>query len=120
MTEDTPVLDGAVVAELRESVGGDDAFVVELAGAYLAEAPGQLADMETAAKGGDAAAIVRPAHTLKSSSAALGAMRLAALCRKIEFDGREGRVDELVPQVVEARQVWDETVAAMTAAGMVP
>jgi hypothetical protein len=47
-------------------------------------------------------------------------MRLAALCRKIEFDGREGRADELVAQVGEARQVWDETVAAMTAAGMVP
>ena len=39
---------------------------------------------------GDAAAIVRPAHTLKSSSAALGALRLAQIAREIEMAGRAG------------------------------
>ena len=75
------------MAELRESVGGDEAFVKELVGAYLAESPGYLDAIAAAAAGGDAPAMVRPAHTLKSSSAALGAMRLAAVSKRLEFAG---------------------------------
>lgn len=120
MTDDTPLLDHAILSELRESVGGDDAFVVELVGAYLAEGQGHVNDMFAAAAAGDAAAVVRPSHTLKSSSAALGAMRLAAICRAIEASGRDGRAEGLAAQVEEAQQVWEATVEALSAAGLVP
>jgi HPt (histidine-containing phosphotransfer) domain-containing protein len=120
MNEEIALLDQAVVSELRESVGGDNAFVVELVGAYLAEGQDHIDAMLAAAAGGDAAAIVRPSHTLKSSSASLGAMRLAAICRGIEMAGREGRSEGLAAQVSEAQQVWHETVAALKAAGLAP
>jgi HPt (histidine-containing phosphotransfer) domain-containing protein len=116
VNDDAGVLDQAVVAELRESVGGDEAFVRELVAAYLAESPGYLDAMAAAAAAGDAAAAVRPAHTLKSSSAALGAMRLSELSKLIEHAAREGRVDQAA--VDAARTAWTETLSALTAAGM--
>jgi HPt (histidine-containing phosphotransfer) domain-containing protein len=117
MSDELPLLDTAALAELRESVGGDDAFVRELAAAYLAEGPNDLAALAAAAAASDAAGTVRPAHTLKSSSAALGAARLSALCKQVEFAGREGRV--ATPDEVEkVTSTWDATLVALREAGL--
>lgn len=115
---DEPILDEAAIAELRESVGGDTEFVADLVRTYLSEGEAHLEQMSAAAAAGDAGAIVRPAHTLKSSSASVGAARLSRIARDIEVAGREGGTDSLRAAVEEAQQVWDETVAAMRARGM--
>ena len=112
-----PVLDQAVLDELREATGGDEAFIVELVETYIAEGAVNLEGMVAAAEAGDAAAIVRPAHTLKSSSASLGAMRLSAMCRTIEEAGRETRSEGLADAVEQARTAWQETLAAFAALG---
>ncbi len=113
MSDEMPILDDAIIAELRESVGGDDGFVAELAAAYLAEGPEHVRAMEAALARGDVAGAVRPAHTLKSSSAALGAMRVSAIGKAIEHAAREGRTEGLETAVAEASTAWDQTVAAM-------
>src|SRR6185369_15449155 len=113
MTSEPELLDLGVVDELRESVGGDHEFVKELVAAYLAETPSYLEAIAAAAVADDAAAMVRPAHTLKSSSAAIGAMRLSAVSKELEFAAREGRVDQAA--VDEAKSLWPETVAALGA-----
>ena len=118
MADEAPVLDRAVIAELRESVGDDDEFITDLAATYLAESAEHLAVMDAAATAGDAAAIVRPAHTLKSSSAALGALRLSAIARDIEMAGRAGNAADLTARVADARAVWDATLSEMAAAGL--
>ena len=117
-TDDAPILDHGVVAELRESTGGDDDFVRELVETYVSEATGYLDAMAAAADATDAGAIVRPAHTLTSSSATLGAMRLAGIARTIEEAGREGRTDELAADVERAHTAWTATLAALIAAGL--
>jgi HPt (histidine-containing phosphotransfer) domain-containing protein len=118
VTSDLPIIDTAVVDELRESVGGDQAFVADLAVTYLDEGDGHISQVEEALARGDIAGMVRPAHTLKSSSAALGAARLSALSREIEHAAREGRTDGLATAVGDARAAWNETVAAMRAMGL--
>ena len=118
MADLAPVLDQSVLDELRESVGDDDAFIADLVATYLGESADHLAAMDAAAAAGDAAAIVRPAHTLKSSSAALGAMRLSVIARDIEIAGRAGNTADLPARVAEARAAWDETVREMRAAGL--
>jgi HPt (histidine-containing phosphotransfer) domain-containing protein len=117
--DDLPLLDDAVLAELRASTGEDDAFVRELVETYVSEASVYLEAMTAAAADADATAIIRPAHTLKSSSATLGAMRLAAISRGIQEAGRAGRADGLAADVARARSTWDETLAALTAAGLI-
>lgn len=120
MTEDVPLLDHGVVAELRQSTGDDEAFVLELIGDYIAEATGQLDGMAAAIATGDVAGIVRAAHTLKSTSASVGAMRLAGICRSLEEAGRDNRVDGLVDQIHEARAAWVATLDAFRVAGLTP
>ncbi len=118
MTDAVPVLDSAVLDELRDSVGGDDEFIADLVATYVSEGGEHLAAMEAAAAAGDAGAVVRPAHTLKSSSAALGAMRLTEIAREIEIAGRSGDASGLAERVADARAAWDDTLRAMADAGL--
>jgi HPt (histidine-containing phosphotransfer) domain-containing protein len=118
MTDETPVLDQSVLDELRDSVGGDQSFIADLAATYLAESPDHLDAMQAAVSAADPAAIIRPAHTLKSSSASLGAMRLSHIAREIEFAGRNGETSGLEERVSAAREAWAQTVAAMKQSGV--
>ena len=108
-------IDPAGFAALRELAGGDEAFVAELIDAYLADAPAQLAAARAAVDAGDAAALVRPAHTLKGNSANVGAARLVELCRALEELGRSGSLDGADAQLGEAAAEYerarDELVA---------
>src|SRR3989442_14533817 len=61
---------------------------------YLNTAPQLLQSMQVAVARNDAAALRRAAHTLKSSSASLGALALAALCKGLESLGRTDRITE--------------------------
>src|SRR4051794_29951812 len=115
---DEMILDPSVLAELRESVGGDDEFIADLITTYVNEGNDHLSAIDAAAAAADAAAVVRPAHTLKSSSAALGAMRLAQIARDIEMAGRAGDAGDLGTRVAEARTAWQETLTALAAAGL--
>ena len=108
-----PVLDEAVLAELTSSVQDDRPFVVELVNAYLADGPAQVDAIEAAVAANDAAALVRPAHTLKSSSATVGAQRLAAASRELEMVGRSGSVDSA--SAASLRADWEAAVAALQA-----
>jgi HPt (histidine-containing phosphotransfer) domain-containing protein len=65
-------------------------FLVELIDVYLEDTPNRMAQMRQAFKGGDAETVIREAHTLKSSSANLGAMRLSNLAKQMEVAGRSG------------------------------
>jgi HPt (histidine-containing phosphotransfer) domain-containing protein len=113
-----PILDQAVLAELRVSMGDDDEFMRELVETYVDEGRTSMDGLLAAAAALDCAAIVRPAHTLKSTSASLGAMRLSAICREIEAAGREARTDTLVEDSELARETWDATLAAFAEAGL--
>jgi HPt (histidine-containing phosphotransfer) domain-containing protein len=108
-----PVLDEAILAELSASVQGDRAFVVELITAYLADGAEQVDAIEAAIAAEDAAALVRPAHTLKSSSATVGAQRLAGVSRELEMAGRSGSVASTSPAAVTLRADWEAAVAAL-------
>jgi signal transduction histidine kinase/DNA-binding NarL/FixJ family response regulator/HPt (histidine-containing phosphotransfer) domain-containing protein len=68
-------------------------------GIYLRDTPRQLENARIALARNDADAMGRQAHSMKSSSATLGAHVLAALCKELESMGRSGtteNADELL------------------------
>jgi PAS domain S-box-containing protein len=77
-------------AAMREA-GAEDA-VDRILDKFVIDAPKRAAAVASALARGDAAAIQREAHAFKSSSASLGAARLAAHLQAIEISGKEGRV----------------------------
>jgi HPt (histidine-containing phosphotransfer) domain-containing protein len=87
-------IDRAVFARLGEITGDDPEFLAELVDTYLADGDAQVRALREA-PAGDLAALVRPAHSLKSSSASIGAMALADRCRSLEADARAGQVDDV-------------------------
>jgi len=113
---DAPILDESILVELLATTGDDPEFVRELLETYLAETPGQLAAITAAIEADDAAALVRPAHTLKSSSATLGAMQLSALGRELEMAGRsESLAPDLGTTADAAGATWQATQQALQA-----
>ena len=111
-----PVLDDGVLQEVLEATGGDREFVRELIDTYLTDAPEQLGAMTAAIDADDPAALVRPAHTLKSSSATVGAMRLAAVARELEMAGRSGLLEPSAQEQLDAaRTEWDAARQALGA-----
>jgi HPt (histidine-containing phosphotransfer) domain-containing protein len=114
---DRPVVDASVLDELRTSVEGDTGFVRDLIEAYVTDSAGHVDAIEAALAAGDAATLVRPAHTLKSSSATLGATPLAATARTIEMAARADELgaDEVRAAAPTIRGQWEATVAALRA-----
>ncbi|HEX6474813.1 MAG TPA: Hpt domain-containing protein [Candidatus Limnocylindria bacterium] len=111
-----PVLDESVLQEVLDATGDDRDFVRELIDTYLADSPEQLEAITAAIDADDAAALVRPAHTLKSSSATVGAMRLSGVARELEMAGRSGMLEPSVQEQVETAQAeWDDAAAALGA-----
>ena len=116
MEPDAPTLDEGILHEVLESTGDDIGFVRELIETYLADTPAQLEAMAAAVEADDAAALVRPAHTLKSSSATVGASRLSALARELEMAGRSGALQpEVYASLDAAQREWQVTADALTA-----
>jgi len=113
---DTPIVDEGALNELMESTGDDVGFVRELIDTYLAETPTQLEAMTAAVDADDAAALVRPAHTLKSSSATVGASRLSFVARELEMAGRTGALEPGVRASLDtARELSQATADALAA-----
>jgi len=106
-------IDAATFANLVEMTGGDLAFVDELVDTYLEEADRLVKDLNVAASAGDVEAMIRPAHSMKSSSLNVGALELGALCRGLEEDARGGTVDDPVARANAIKLGFAEARAAL-------
>jgi HPt (histidine-containing phosphotransfer) domain-containing protein len=91
MTE-TDAVNLEAYAALVHEVGDDPAFVAGVVDEYLTSSPEILEGMRVAVRANQPADLTRLAHTLKSSSASLGADRLAELCQEIELSARSGTI----------------------------
>lgn len=69
---------------------------------YLDTTVGLLKSLREAAKAGDCDAVQRSAHSLKSSSAAVGALSLSEICRGLELQAADNRADGLETLAIQA------------------
>ncbi|QXE91444.1 response regulator [Geomonas subterranea] len=77
--------------------------VVEL---YLSSTPALLQTMREAESGGDAEKLKAAAHSFKSSSANLGALRLAGVCMELESLGRAGSTEGALPLLHQVEEEY--------------
>lgn len=89
MTQDPGPLDPEILGDLRRlsAESGNPAFLTQLAGIFLANAPARLAAIRDAISRRDGPTIEATAHTLRSNCGMLGATRLAGCCRDLEEAG---------------------------------
>lgn len=94
-----------------DEYGGD--FLVELIDVYLNDTPNRLRQLRQAFDGDDTANFVREAHTLKSSSANLGAMGLSALAKEMEFAGRNGEIEKMATELNHLEEAFAQVKAVL-------
>jgi HPt (histidine-containing phosphotransfer) domain-containing protein len=107
------VLDQPTLTGLLDSLGGDADFLKELVDAYLDSSPALFAAMRQAAAAGDGVSLQRAAHSLKTGSANMGALGLAAQCKQLEELGRSGTLDGAASRIDEAEALYDIVAQAL-------
>jgi HPt (histidine-containing phosphotransfer) domain-containing protein len=105
------VLDAQALAGLSMlDPTGANKLVERVLGTYQGSLGRLMLQMSEARERGDHAAIRLAAHTLKSSSASIGALDLSRLCAAAETAVREGQADA-VPRLVDDLQAEARRVA---------
>jgi HPt (histidine-containing phosphotransfer) domain-containing protein len=95
-----PVIDLQSIENLRELNPGDnDAFLREIIGIYLDDTPLRLTELDQGLATGDAAKFTRAAHSIKGSSANVGAMTVRSVAETLEHQSAQqglANVTELI------------------------
>ncbi len=107
-------IDFQVLQNLRQLDDEEDPdFLGELIKIYLSDAPQHLETIKEAIFLGDADSLKLASHTLKSSSANLGAVSFSEVCKELELMGRVA-VESGGEQVFDARTARDRLLEAET------
>jgi HPt (histidine-containing phosphotransfer) domain-containing protein len=103
-----------IVKEIRNAMVsfGDD-FMIDIIDVYLSDAPARIAELRAAHTSGNAEVFTRAAHTLKSSSACVGAQHFSNLAKAIEMSSREGSMAGLTDQVARLETEFLQVKAAL-------
>lgn len=76
-----------------EQTGGDEELLEELLTLFRDSSVGDYAQLQQAVSAGDAAGVVRAAHSLKGAAASLGIEGIRQLAFDMEADGRNNSVN---------------------------
>ena len=94
------LLDATALARLRDlDPGGRAGLLNRVLQTYTQSLQRMLAQWRAARSAGDATVMRHIAHTLKSSSASVGALGLSALCAEVEARLLEGRREDIETQL---------------------
>ena len=105
------LLDHAALEALLDTT--DREFVGELIDAYLEDSPGLIAGMKEALASGNATEFTRAAHSLKSSSASLGATGLSILAKDLELIGKESNLTGGASKLAQLAGLFEQVRAAL-------
>ncbi len=108
------VLDALALARLQElDPAGNGGLVTRVLAAYTQSLQRLLEQLRLARQDADVQAQRSVAHTLKSSSASVGALELAALCADVERRLRDGRFEGLDIQLDDLGAEGRRVLAAL-------
>ncbi len=108
------ILDVRVIKSLRDMAGVNaDKILTQIIDNYLEDAPPLLQQIREAVVNADSEALRIAAHTLRASSANLGAIVFSQLCKELEALGRQGttsNAEKLLPSLEKSYQTFKNTL----------
>jgi histidine phosphotransfer protein HptB len=105
---ESSVIDPQAIENLRALNPGDnDEFLREIAGIFLEDTPQRIAELDQSLAAGDIPKFTRAAHSIKGSSANLGAVGLRAVAEKLEHQSRTEGLGNVTSLLVELRIAYD-------------
>ena len=112
---DFPVIDPLAIENLRALNPGDnDEFLREIAGIFLEDTPQRVTELEQSLKAGDVPKFTRAAHSIKGSSANLGALGLRAVAEQLEHQSRKDGLAAVAPLVAQVKVEFARAQAELT------
>lgn len=116
--EQTPALDASVIDGLRAlEAGGASGLLARVARKFLDSAAGLSGQIRSGIEAGDPAAVGAAAHTLKSSSAQVGALKVSEVAKKLEELGRSGTLDGVPDLMVRLADELEAANGALSSFG---
>ena len=115
-TQNNPLvaLDAAVLENIRKMErNGSPGLLARLVDLYQRNTATLLEQLRGAADGGEREGLRTAAHTLKSSSANVGAVRMQGLCKDLEMMARTGPVPDAMAYVAAIEQEFARVRAAL-------
>ena len=109
--EKEEVIDEAILYNLKEVVG-EEGFRTLLP-AYLASTESMLSELKAAIKAANAKEVRRLTHSMKSSNANFGALKLSALARDMETDARAGRLSDAASGAAKMHEEFERVRKAL-------
>ena len=117
------VIDPTPLDAIRDlEKAGNDGLLGTIVNLFLTQSTELCETIRNAASAGDAVSLREAAHSLKSSSANVGAMQVSALSYDLEVAGREGVLDDaqalsdrLALAISEANAALTEIVSSAAA-----
>ena len=106
---DASVLDG--LSELQET--GSQNLVQKVVQTYLESSEKLATQLHAAIDSADAEGVARTVHTLKSSSANVGALKLAGLCKTLETAGRQSDFSKAAELHRQIQQEYEQVIDAL-------
>jgi histidine phosphotransfer protein HptB len=105
---ESSVIDPQAIENLRALNPGDnDEFLREIAGIFLEDTPQRIAELDQSLAAGDIPKFTRAAHSIKGSSANLGAVGLRAVAEKLEHQSRTEGLGSVTGLLAELRIEYD-------------
>jgi len=104
-------LDTNIIGDLVDVMGDEFPDLVRV---YLEDTPKNVALLEQAARQRSMEGIIAPSHSLKSTSANLGALRLSELAKRLEHGARTGELTEPLILVSELKREYQQVATALT------
>jgi HPt (histidine-containing phosphotransfer) domain-containing protein len=113
---DPNVIDPAAIENLRALNPGDnDEFLREIAGIFLEDTPVRIAELDQSLAAGDVPKFTRAAHSIKGSSANLGAVSLRAVAEKLEHKCRTTGLSDVATLVAQVKSEFGRAQTELTA-----
>jgi len=109
-------IDRSVLASLRElQEEGEPDIIAEVSGLFIKHAPEKISAIVQAVERDDAKGLQMAAHSLKSSSAYVGAMHLSAMSKELEQMGRTGVIEGVKDKAEMLKEEYVRVLAALDA-----
>ena len=113
-TSDTVVLNKSLLKNINSAqMPGMPNLMAKIIQLYLESSPALVNDIERSIQQQDTQALENAAHSLKSSSANLGATELTQLCKTLESHGRAKRTESAAPLMAQLVLLYTQTKAAL-------
>jgi HPt (histidine-containing phosphotransfer) domain-containing protein len=105
---DLPVIDSESIENLRSLNPGDgDEFLREIITIYLEDTPQRILELEESLAGGDTNRFSRAAHSVKGSSANLGAMAVRHVAELLEHQSNKHGLVEVTDLIAALKVQFD-------------